>query len=176
MKRGFTLIELLVVVLIIGILTAIALPKYEKTVEKAKVMKMLPLYRHVIQAIHEYDMATGRSMPPNFDTLGPILPGDWTGTDTSIATSGNGEWSLELYTGNAWRFLKLRHEMGTYTGGAFIYVFRDSILQHNKFPTRLTIVCSEATDMSTGQGGFCQKIFGGQYIGGNGDYLYTFPY
>lgn len=53
-KKGFTLIELLVVVLIIGILAAIALPQYEKTVEKSRAAEGALLLKSWVEATKIY--------------------------------------------------------------------------------------------------------------------------
>jgi len=59
MKKGFTLIELLVVVLIIGILTSIALPQYDRAVKRSKGAKMITLGRSLADAVNRYYLEKG---------------------------------------------------------------------------------------------------------------------
>ena len=54
LKQGFTLIELLIVVVIIGILAAIAIPKFANTKEKAYVASMKTDLRNLITAQDAY--------------------------------------------------------------------------------------------------------------------------
>ena len=88
MKKAFTLIELLVVVLIIGILSAIALPQYQKAVEKSKAAKMLALVRPLAQAAELYYINNGTA-PTNIDTLDVNLS-----EEQKQKIYSNGNWSL----------------------------------------------------------------------------------
>ena len=69
---GFTLIELLVVVLIIGILAAVALPQYQKAVERTRYQQLVVAGSALYQAVELYYMANGE------------YPTDWKDLDLSV--------------------------------------------------------------------------------------------
>ncbi len=103
-RKGFTLIELLIVVVIIGILAAIAIPKFANTKEKAIIAGMKSDLRNMVTAQEAYfsdcnayagDIAAtqvcGTSaafVPTAGNVLGTAVSGTgWNATATNPATT-----------------------------------------------------------------------------------------
>ena len=157
MKKAFTLIELLVVVLIIGILAAIALPQYQKAVERSQSAQAITMLRSVYQAAEEYYLANG-TWPTSFADLSVTPP--WTGTTKWYESSdlkdylSDDNWSLQISIHSSIRYgIGIGRITGRYKGGGFhIWKFYSDILPQN------TIICSEKiADIET-PGDYCQKV------------------
>jgi len=96
--KGFTLIELLIVVVIIGILAAIAIPKFANTKEKAYIAAMKSDLRNLVTAQESYfaDNTTYASTIANlaYNTsagvtvvVGAATGTGWNATATQTGTS-----------------------------------------------------------------------------------------
>ena len=136
MKKGFTLIELLVVVLIIGILSAIALPQYKKAVERAKMTEAVINLRAIANANRVYYMANGDyAGAGDMDKLDVQIPGEVTTQivgDNRIATKD----FIYSPTGSGHPYLAIaqRADNGVWRGttkGYYLYIHRDTPNQIN---------------------------------------------
>jgi len=106
--KGFTLIELLIVVVIIGILAAIAIPKFQGTKEKAYIASMQSDLKTLVTVQEAYfsDYVTYASTTANLNyiasagntiTLGAVSGTGWSATaKNNISTKTCG-----IFVGNA---------------------------------------------------------------------------
>ena len=137
MKKGFTLIELLVVVLIIGILSAVALPQYQKSVLKSRAASMMAMLKAFETAQAEYKLANG-SYTMNVEDLTIDVGDKWKCGVGACIMKGTGQITFELKMNPnfykveciAWGELaqKVCAEYGTFSyedaGGTFYYTVR----------------------------------------------------
>ena len=122
-SMGFSLVELLVVVLIIGILSAIALPQYEKIIEKSRATQALIFLRNIADAQKVYFMENG-TYARKFSDLGIDIP--WTGTEEGVVypritdTRSNQQWSVQIqWDTDADSLTYIIRLNGKYKGGGF---------------------------------------------------------
>src|SRR5437763_9622334 len=88
-RKGFTLIELLIVVVIIGILAAIAIPKFANTKGKAYIASMKSDLRNLVTAEEPYFADTVKYTSTVTTTVGGTSPAPTAGQANWCPTTGN---------------------------------------------------------------------------------------
>ena len=167
MEKGFTLIEQLVVVLIIGILASIAVPQYQKAVERSRATQALTLLATVSNAYAAHHMASG-TWATSFDELTVDIP--WTGRTKFLPaerdTRSNGTWSLGLENSSNYVIIRVGRINGKYKGAEFhtVFVNPNGILSSpHTWCVERKSGANFVFDTNLPHGTYCEKIIKGTY-------------
>lgn len=98
MKQGFSLVEMLVVVLIIGVLAAVAWPRYSASVERARTAELLSNGRLLIDSMNRALMLNPNELPNTKIALDVQLGGgSWTADNNAYQTK---DFNYDISAGN----------------------------------------------------------------------------
>lgn len=163
MKKAFTLIELLVVVLIIGVLSAIALPQYNIAVNKTHFSNYRTVASSIARSAETYYLANG-NWPDSFDVLDVNLP-------PGMTTNGTTAYGDKI-------FCKIQKpSFHQYYGQIYCADKEDYTLAYTHMyalddgKPNLHYNCSATSDMKA----VCQSLGGKFYIQQGRLYYYTLP-
>ena len=143
-NRGFTLIELMIVVVILGLLSALAIPRFRTAAQKSKKSEARLVLKNIFQAAHVYYLEMGGFPPCNPDGS-PRFGGWWMFNNAATA---NQNWrklpglavdgptgyprftyvitrSGPTFRAEAWTWFPDSYD------GAVVYGVRDLIIDHN---------------------------------------------
>ena len=171
--KAFTLIELLVVVLIIGILAAVALPQYQKVVEKSRSAQALTLLKSTLSAAQTYHLANGE-WPSSFDELSIDIP--WTGNTKKYNVEGdvrsNRDWTLQLENQTTYVSLLMLRLSGEYEGAGFVVQLAHTATAYQNILGEIACVENSSLGYAKSDGDFCNKIMKGTYSFHQGTWKY----
>ena len=165
-KKAFTLIELLVVVLIIGILSAIALPQYQKAVIKARATELQTLVRSLATAQAAYFMANGE-YADNLDNLDISFPFT---RSSELATA----FGVDDAAFNSNKFaIGIESSVGIAVAGFLSgpYAYKAGFIIPGKTWSNMNagdLHCMEVGDDVN----FCRQFYGGTQVGSGGGNVY----
>ncbi len=174
--NGFTLIELLVVILIIGILAVVALPWYQRALEKTRAVEAREILDTVYKA-EQMRYLTDGAYANNFNELDVNIPwpdatkwGSWFGD-----ARGNDRWVVNLEKGtNQNVSIMVGRPSGPFEGAGFLYQM--ICVNYPDIPLN-ELLCIEKKSHTSphpfkkSAGDYCEKLMGGTLVPGNtGDY------
>ncbi len=158
-SRGFTLIELLVVVLIIGILAAVAVPQYQKAVERSKATEAMSMLSSIAKAYQVYYLANGQ-YATKFDELDVDIP--FSGTTKfypyATDTKSNKDWSFQIENHFNSVVLYAARIDGKYKGAGFAVNFKDPVLSKQLKCFERISTANILFDSTLPEGAYCEQV------------------